>query len=390
MDSGRLGGSDPTARLLQQARALIAARRFEDVLPLAARAAAASPEDAEPLCLQAQALLALGRHQEATKAADRALGLDANSEWPHRLRALSLSRAKRHRDAVGAALEAVRLSPASAAAHLVLADVAVSAKQKTTAFEAVSRLHQLAPGDASTWVVRSRYSILVRHWHDARDAARHALTLDPENYAAMNNLGVALQGMGQRAEAQQWFIQAAHLAPAGSIAQQNARRQVRTRRSAVIRAVIGASIFLFNPVIGGAMIASSVRYLTSLPSNARMNAYIRYENRRRLKAVFPPGDLAVVALSLAAYAGACAGFARGTPSLAIGCALAIVAAILAWLRGWTTAGLVVADAVALAIAVFIVAASPGYSAGFTMGLFVVFALTAFLFVRYRRVERQSG
>ena len=72
---------------------------------------------------------------------------------------------------------------------------------------------RLAPDRASTWVAASLVALSARHWSVAVDASRRALAIDPDNHAALNNLGVALRASGHRREGNQVLARAAQVDP---------------------------------------------------------------------------------------------------------------------------------------------------------------------------------
>lgn len=94
-----------------------------------------------------------------------------------------------------------------------------------------------------------RVALRRRSWQLAETNFREALRLEPNNWASMNNLGLALKGQGRHEEAIAAFENAAKLNPRSDL--------VRTNLSSATRRYIGVGaiglILVFNSlrVAGG-------------------------------------------------------------------------------------------------------------------------------------------
>ena len=102
---------------------------------------------------------------------------------------------------MGPARNAVTLDPHDAASYRTLAQAAAMAGQLREAKTAVDEGMRLAPEHPDTWMVRARVARLAGDLPVAEAAALHALGLDPQNYAANNELGLVLERRGRTAEA---------------------------------------------------------------------------------------------------------------------------------------------------------------------------------------------
>ena len=107
-------------------------------------------------------------------------------------------------EAVASAREAVRLAPWDPNAHIGLAQ----------ALPLIGDLRQADKADHKTpsgWLPTvpppgspaSLVALGTKNWNAAITASRKALAIEPDNYAALNNLGVALRAAGKRREGTQ-------------------------------------------------------------------------------------------------------------------------------------------------------------------------------------------
>jgi Flp pilus assembly protein TadD len=214
-------------QLLEGAEALLDARRYNEVLQLAAQACAVDPTNPTPYTTAARALTELGRHNEAIGTALEAVARAPNSAYAHRICSLALSSSPANSSQPGAmqavtmAEKAVRLAPYDVGCYLALARACAIAGMFTPADEAVRTALQLAPSSANSWVSASFVAIRARSWSSAESAARRALALDPGNYAATNNLGVALRHQGSSTLGAIAFLDAARIDPRSPEARNN-------------------------------------------------------------------------------------------------------------------------------------------------------------------------
>jgi hypothetical protein len=127
-------------------------------------------------------------------------------------------------EAVTSAREAVRLAPSDPNTHIALAQALPLIGNNLEANTAVKNAIRLAPNSSATWVAASVVALGARNWNLAIDASRRALAIDPDNYAALNNLGVALRASGKKREGSQVLAQAASTQPDFLTARRNLSR----------------------------------------------------------------------------------------------------------------------------------------------------------------------
>jgi tetratricopeptide (TPR) repeat protein len=160
------------------------------------RAAAAAPENARLQCELSSAYLAEGKRREALEAARRALALDPELAFAHRTHARALARTRRPQRAIAAAREALRLEPSGPASLALLAELLAQSRRRRDrreGLELAEQLLRLAPAAAFAHSVHGRALLGRRRLAEAEAAYRRALELDPDDYAALNNLGIVLR-----------------------------------------------------------------------------------------------------------------------------------------------------------------------------------------------------
>jgi tetratricopeptide (TPR) repeat protein len=225
---------DGIEALLVESDSLADVKRFSAAAERAQDAARRAPEDPRPFWAWARALYGEGQFAEAARMADESIRLAPESAPGFRLRSISLSslartlpkdqRAPLGAEAVASAREAVRLAPANANCHLALAQALPLTGDVREADRAVQELLRLAPNNAASWVTASLVALAAKNWNAAISASKKALEIEPENYAALNNLGVALRASGKSREGTRVLAEAARTNPDAHLARQNLSR----------------------------------------------------------------------------------------------------------------------------------------------------------------------
>jgi tetratricopeptide (TPR) repeat protein len=216
---------DSVEGTLQGAAALIEVGRYREAIALLHQALARSPEESQILCKLSLAHLRLGDHQTSLRFADQAVAAEPDAEWGHRLRSVALGGLGKHALALKAAEEAVRCAPELPHALSVLCEAQLDAKPRE-AEQTAEQLRSVAPDWCNTWLTSTLVSLQRKRWKEAEERSRKALTLDPESFVAMNNLGVALLNQKRRLEAVETFQRAAALAPNEETARSNLKLSV--------------------------------------------------------------------------------------------------------------------------------------------------------------------
>jgi Flp pilus assembly protein TadD len=225
---------DGVEELLAQAEALSAVKRYGAAAERASDAARRDPNDPRAYWAWARALMGEGQFAEAGRRAEESIRLAPESAHGFRLRANALSSLARSRpkgdrgdlgaEATTSAREAVRLAPYDPNCHLALANALAIVNDHLQANRAMQEAIRLAPNSAATWVTASLVAISARNWNAAISASRRALAIDPSNYAALNNLGVALRASGKGRQGTRVLAEAARTSPDSPLARQNLSR----------------------------------------------------------------------------------------------------------------------------------------------------------------------
>jgi tetratricopeptide (TPR) repeat protein len=218
----------------------------------------------------------LGQYTEAARSAEEAIHLAPNSPDGFRLRALALSRiaTKEHglerdrlaHEGAASAREGIRLAPRDPNGYLRLAEALRLTRNLGDADAAVQEALRLAPNSAATWVTASLVALTANNWETAITASRRALAIDPSNYAAMDNLGVALRRAGKRREGTKVLAEAARIAPDSTTARTNLSRAGVN----VARIVI---MVLLIPIGFLAHVGLVLYFVFALGSNALISRY---------------------------------------------------------------------------------------------------------------------
>jgi Flp pilus assembly protein TadD len=235
------------ASLVAEAAALTAVKRYSDAIERAREAVRLAPQDPGPFCEWSEALYGAGRYEEAAQMAGEAIRLAPDSKRAFHLKSMALSTLARHggdrsrlgQEAVTAAREAVRLAPWDPNGHLALAQALPLTGDIHGAEAAIQEAIRLAPNSAAVWVGASLVALGAKNWQAAISASRKALSIEPDNHAALNNLGVALRATGRGREGTAVLAQAARAQPQSITARRNlSRAGLNIVRIAVLIALI--------------------------------------------------------------------------------------------------------------------------------------------------------
>lgn len=95
-------------------------------------------------------------------------------------------------DIVGRCRSLLRRSPYWARGHLCIGTAALAVGDLRTAYASAQALLALKPAAASSWILLARCRTAAHQFEPAINLARKALTLDPTNYEAREELAAAL------------------------------------------------------------------------------------------------------------------------------------------------------------------------------------------------------
>lgn len=225
---------DDISGQLQHASALCGLGRFSEAAQVLHQVISRAPEIGHAWSMLAAAELGAGNPEPALKAAENAIGLQPDAEWPHRIASAALRRLDRHEESIGHAREAVRLEPNSWPTLTTLARaLAASSSDLPEAHSLAARALELAPENPETHVVAGTVAAADGNRAEAEEAFRTALSIDPQNTAAHNEL--ARMRMGGRhhtnpaglADAASGFATAVRTDPTAQVARRNLEHVLR-------------------------------------------------------------------------------------------------------------------------------------------------------------------
>lgn len=276
-------------QLLRRAQALADTNRPAEALRVLADIIAAEPGFAPAHLLAARCLLNMDEPGSSLTAANRAAAADPTSVSPQLARSRAYLRLKDFHGAMSAAREALNLAPNSAYAHICMATALANLGQTKQAFGHADEAVKLLPDTSACHVTRSFVAIKARKWRECEASARRALELDPQDPAAMNNLGVALRHHFRPLSAVQTFAQAARANPTGRLSQSNVNSTI-LRLGGWISCLLATSavlliwllgshpqlshhllmtLFAVSAVLSAGIATAGVMWIAGLPRSAR-------------------------------------------------------------------------------------------------------------------------
>ena len=191
--------------LIRRVHASIDIGRPEVGLPLAAEAAAMTPNDPWVVSHLAWLQIRTKHYPDALRTSGQAIAADPEYEWAHRLRSTALWDVAQLEGARSAAAEAVRFAPDSGIAWRVLARSEVSISRGAEALHAGRRAVELDPRNAESWLVLGWARSICGDSEGAESALLKARELGPENENTHNELGVLYIKEGRLDEAEECF-----------------------------------------------------------------------------------------------------------------------------------------------------------------------------------------
>ena len=150
---------------------------------------------------QISLLLDAHRFEDAEAHLRELLAQRPNEAQAHALLAYVLSRQKRHAEALKEANLAIHLDPTHANGHFFRARILLSLHHQREAHEAIHEALRLRPDYPPYHALLSTIHFSRKHWQKALRAAREGLRYDPEDAQCLHCRGMALNKLGERAEA---------------------------------------------------------------------------------------------------------------------------------------------------------------------------------------------
>jgi tetratricopeptide (TPR) repeat protein len=231
--------------ILLRAESLLEINRPGEALPLLQDVLRLEPGNLHALAGIARGYLALGDTANALKFSEAAIQAEPEHEWGHRLRSIVLLQRGNKREALAAARRASELAPDNVLVLTQLFSALRTLKKKDEARKVAKHLVEIAPNYSASHI-NLGLVYLDDSWLDHAEAAfRRALQLDPENWAAMNNIGAVLQRKGRHSESLELYYRAAQLNPALPLPRNNlfraAKRYVTGRTTAIAMVLLMGS-----------------------------------------------------------------------------------------------------------------------------------------------------
>jgi tetratricopeptide (TPR) repeat protein len=227
------------SRHRSRASAALEIRRFQLAENEARQALAIDPRDVDATLYLARALLGQARYDESAEAARTAVALAPRDGYAHYLLGFALQAGGRAAEAVDALHEAVNLSPDAGRYHARLAIALFDLKDRENARAEIETALALDPDNTILLDEGSRVLALLgehdraeslarrviertpnaasEHWRlawvlghqrryiDASESARAALAIDPNHWAAWEELGYDLYQLGRLQDAE-WAL----------------------------------------------------------------------------------------------------------------------------------------------------------------------------------------
>ena len=150
---------------------------------------------------QISLLLDAHRFEDAEAHLRELLAQRPNEAQAHALLAYVLSRQKRHAEALKEANLAIHLDPTHANGHFFRARILLSLHHQREAHEAIHEALRLRPDYPPYHALLSTIHFSRKHWQKALRAAKEGLRYDPEDAQCLHCRGMALNKLGERAEA---------------------------------------------------------------------------------------------------------------------------------------------------------------------------------------------
>lgn len=242
---------DQVAEAIMVADAYIESKNYQRAREVLRQVLAEHPNDPGLLAHNARAEYLLGDHAQAASSAYAALSAAPHDELAMRIYTLALDGQGRGPEAIWMAWRTVTQHPNEALSHRLYARVLQKAHRCRDALIEVDEALRLSPADVDTLVLRGTVLHDLGHIAESSAAYERALSLDPGNAEAQNNLAVNRLRGKKFGHALRGFLGAAGSDPTlGNLVRRNIGAVLATilRRVTVLALVVGIlSAFVGSP-----------------------------------------------------------------------------------------------------------------------------------------------
>jgi Tfp pilus assembly protein PilF len=215
-------GIGPAAAAIHIADAYFDSRNYERAREVLRRSLAEHPNDPDLLAQHARAEFLLDNYPAAAWGAYAALSAAPQDEMAMRIYALSLDGLGRAYDAMWMAWRTVTAYPNSHLAHRLYARLLQKSRQFSSALLAVDEALRLDPTSVDALILRGSILHDLGRIGESDASYRQALTQEPGNAEALNNIGVNRLRRGKFTRALRGFLGAAGIDPTlGDLARRN-------------------------------------------------------------------------------------------------------------------------------------------------------------------------
>lgn len=328
-DSG-LDQSGRADEAIHVAGAYFDSGNYERAREVLRRSLAEQPNDPVLLAQHARADFLLDNYSSAAWGAYAALSAAPEDEMAMRIYALSLDGLGRGYEALWMAWRTVIAHPNEPLAHRLYARLLQKSRQFSSALLAVDEALRLNPTSVDTLLLRGSILHDLGRIAESDASYRQALTLDPGNAEALNNIGVNRLQSGKFAPALRGFLGAAGVDPMlGDLARRNVGVVVAKvlKRMTPVAALLGLLVVFVGAAHGhgGSTVALRVIVgLVTLALVAILGWLLRAIPRRVLVSIFRGRGFvaarmvhAVLAAALGAVVAAFGGLAWTIPAAVV-------------------------------------------------------------------------
>ncbi len=207
------GATTSPAAVVQRARQLVAAGRYEEAIPALTEAIRVSPRDGELVHDLGMACLLTRRLEDAVGCLQRSVAMQPKVGRAHFSLGLALQQTGRDEPALASYLRAVALSPELAEAHRQIADLLIRNGRRTEAALAYERAAEAAPGTTFGLLCKAKALTVKGRAAEAEEPLRQLLLGDASSGEAHLMLGNILSEAGRFDEAAEQFERSLALAP---------------------------------------------------------------------------------------------------------------------------------------------------------------------------------